>query len=178
MSKTLKELREEKIAQYDTMKNKYSDFPVGTKVQIITPMCDFHCFYDETGVVVANKERYLGRYLGIEVRLDTPRHYNDGTMHISFNFEPEDLYVIKDKPNTLERLGIFYKWLKKYNTDNGGRRIHGNLPEKQMGETWKNAFAEVLNIIKEQEANVKGFDIAQLKQILQDEIGTQNVIRK
>lgn len=68
---------------------RYSDFPVGTKVQIVTPYQDSSFFYGETGHVIRNE----GGYLGIIVEFDRPRRFTDGSVQESFNFEPGDLII-------------------------------------------------------------------------------------
>ena len=93
MSKTIKQLHDEYVNKYHTNNNSYDDFPVGTRVKIITPCQDFHFFYGEEGIVVDNKKEYLG----IEVRYDKPRHYEDGTIETGFNFNPKDLWKIPEK---------------------------------------------------------------------------------
>jgi len=50
---------------------KYEDFPVGTRVKIVTLCEDFNFFYGETGVVTKN----TGGYLGITVKFDEPRQF-------------------------------------------------------------------------------------------------------
>lgn len=94
MAKSVYDLDIEKKNKYKTRDNKFSDFPVGTRVQIICLGQDFYFFYDETGTVTKNS----GRYLGIEVTFDKPRHFEDGYIQKSFNFEPEDLIVIEKSP--------------------------------------------------------------------------------
>jgi hypothetical protein len=71
----------------------FSDFPVGTRVKIVTDVVDFHFWYGDTGIVVENH----GRYLGIIVKLDRSRHYEDGRTLETFNFNPDNL-VILSKP--------------------------------------------------------------------------------
>jgi len=94
-NKTLKDVREEKEKKYKTSKNTFDDFPIGTRVKIITPMEDFTFFYEEEGTVIENKYRYLG----IKVEFDTPRKYEDGTELKYFNFQPESLYVLEKPSN-------------------------------------------------------------------------------
>lgn len=77
----------EKKKKYNTVDNTFEMFPVGTPVQVITPCQDFHFFYDETGKVISNS----GKYLGIVVEFDEPRHFTNGHIQKSFGFQPDDL---------------------------------------------------------------------------------------
>lgn len=82
---------------------KHSDFPVGTKVKIVTVCRDMHFWFGETGKVTANRGE--GSYLGVTVKLDTPRTYEASkewpfTAEWSmkeFNFQPEDLKLLTPK---------------------------------------------------------------------------------
>jgi len=89
---TLAKIHKEKIKEYGTANNTYRDMPVGTKVKVITPCCDFRFFYEETGVVTICKDSYLG----ITVKFDVPMEYEDGTVLEGFNFNPRDLTVLKN----------------------------------------------------------------------------------
>lgn len=71
----------------------FDDFPVGTKVKIVSDMVDHSYFFGETGVVVENKDSYLG----IKVKYDEPRIYKDGYVQEDFNFNPSDLEFIEKK---------------------------------------------------------------------------------
>ena len=79
-----------KKKQYKTLKNTYDMFPVGSRVQVICQCQDFYFFYDETGKVTKNS----GKYLGINVQFDEPRHFQDGSIQTDFNFAPDDLLCI------------------------------------------------------------------------------------
>ena len=92
MSKTVAEMKKEQIAKYNTADNTHEDFPVGTRVKIVTPCCDFTFFYGEEGIVTDNN----GGYLGITVRYNEPRHYEDGRVETGFSFNPPDLFKIPD----------------------------------------------------------------------------------
>lgn len=80
----------------------WDDFPVGTKVKIICACQDMYFWYGETGVVTANKgygkgvngEGFGVCYLGIRVKFDEPRHFEDGYVQTDFNFQPTDLEPI------------------------------------------------------------------------------------
>jgi hypothetical protein len=86
MSKSTFDVNEERRDKYKTRNNKYSDFPVGSRVQVICVMQDMSAFSgDETGIVVENS----GKYLGIIVKFDKPRHYE------TFNFAPDDLVLLE-----------------------------------------------------------------------------------
>lgn len=85
--------------KHNTIKNTYKMFPVGTKVQIITVAQDFNFFSGtETGVVVKNPERYLG----IIVKFDVPRHFENGYIQTKFGFDPSDLIVLKKSESSFE----------------------------------------------------------------------------
>lgn len=90
MSKSLYEANQEVLNHNAT----YDDFPVGTRVKIVTLCEDFNFFYGETGVVTKN----TGKYLGINVKYDTPREYEDGHIEYEWNFKPQSLEVIERKP--------------------------------------------------------------------------------
>jgi hypothetical protein len=80
-----------------TENNKYWQFPVNTRVVVISPCVDFTFFYNEKGVVIKSTNEYFG----IRVKFDKPRYYADGTILYDFNFNPEDLKVIeKFSPKT------------------------------------------------------------------------------
>lgn len=89
MSRSIADVSREMVKLYDTKDNTYDDFPVGTPVKIICCSQDHHFFYGETGKVTDNKNNYLG----IHVKYDMPRHYNDGTVQTGFNFSPDDLAI-------------------------------------------------------------------------------------
>lgn len=65
----------------------WSDYPVGTAVEVVTGFCDCMFFRNERGIVIKNESRYLT----IEVKFDEPRHFVDGTVQPSWNFNPDDL---------------------------------------------------------------------------------------
>jgi len=96
-TKSVYDLNEEAREKHGTLYNRYSNFPVGTRVKIICIAQDFNFFNgDETGEVVENK----GRYLGVIVRFDFPRHFENGYTQYTFNFEPKDLVKIKEEKKT------------------------------------------------------------------------------
>jgi len=68
----------------------FNDFPVGTRVRVKSRLVDFYFFNGETGEVVRNDHRYLG----IIVRFDEPRIFEDGCVQEEFNFNPKDLEII------------------------------------------------------------------------------------
>ncbi len=93
MNRTIADMQREQEKLYGTKNNTFQDFPVGTKVKVITPMEDFTAFNGDTGEVIHNK----GRYLGISVKLDKPFsiRYADGITKItSFNFNPKSLCIL------------------------------------------------------------------------------------
>ena len=95
---TVWDMIKERKKQYNTINNTYEMFPVGTRVQVITPGQDLDFFYDETGVVVSNS----GKYLGIIVKFDEPRYFESGYVQEIFNFEPSDLIVLETNVSTEE----------------------------------------------------------------------------
>mgnify|MGYP001609864363 FL=1 len=74
----------------------FTDFPVGTRVKVVSHAVDFYFFYGEAGVIVSN----TGKYLGISVRLDAPRgfksenEFEDGYIQTEFGFNPNNLEVL------------------------------------------------------------------------------------
>lgn len=100
-SRTLAEVN----AELRDPSNTFEDFPVGTRVQVMCVSQDFH-FFDgnELGLVVVNH----GRYLGIVVQFDKPRHYKS-SIQKTFCFNPEDLRRI-DRPNYCKTCGQKLKY--------------------------------------------------------------------
>lgn len=90
MSRSVWDVNEEARDKWKTRENTYKDFPVGTKVKIICACQDMTFFWGETGTVIRNS----GKYLGIIVKYDEPRHYEGGYIQHDFNFAPDDLYII------------------------------------------------------------------------------------
>jgi hypothetical protein len=86
MTKSMYELKQE-LLNHNAV---YSDFPIGTKVEIVTPMEDMHFFFNETGTVISSENGYLK----IKVKFDKPRIFEDGYIQESFNFNPKSLKVI------------------------------------------------------------------------------------
>jgi hypothetical protein len=72
--------------KYGTKGNTFSDFPQGTRVEVICLFQDFRFFHRETGIVTHNS----GIYLGIDVKLDNSECD-------LWNFNPEDLRAISCK---------------------------------------------------------------------------------
>ncbi len=89
MGKSVGQLSTDNKELYETLDNTFGDFPIGTRVKIITRYEDFTFFYGETGKVIKNS----GNYLGISVRFDKPRHYKDGSILTGFYFNPQSLYI-------------------------------------------------------------------------------------
>jgi hypothetical protein len=79
---------------------KYSDFPVGSRVKVVCLCQDFYFFNPDTentkGTVIANSNKYLG----IVVKWDEPREYEEGYIQTTFNFAPSDLRLLDDSPKT------------------------------------------------------------------------------
>jgi len=93
MGKSVYDMIQEAKKKFNTVKNTYDMFPVGTKVKVITPAQDFNFFYGETGVVTRNENTYLS----IVVKFDTPRYFPDFSIQDYFGFQPDDLIVL-EKP--------------------------------------------------------------------------------
>jgi len=96
---TLGDLNKEQRKMYGSESNTFEDFPVGTHVKIICACQDFHFFYGETGKVIKNE----GKYLSIIVEYDEPRHYEDGTIEKTFNFNPNDLVLYNNSVEVIEK---------------------------------------------------------------------------
>lgn len=73
------------------MEYTFDDFQKGMPVKIVSKIVDFHFWYGETGIVTKN----TGKYLGIEVKLDKPRIYENGLILEGFNFNPKDLKPLR-----------------------------------------------------------------------------------
>ena len=101
MSKSLFDVNEENRKEHDTKDNNFEMFPVGTKVKVICSCQDFYFFYGETGEVIRNS----GEHMGIIVKFDEPRHFEDGYIQYEFNFMPEDLIAtFSDFPNKFSNI--------------------------------------------------------------------------
>lgn len=111
MSKSVWDLHQEAIQKYGTADNTFADFPVGTKVKIITPCEDHYFFYGETGVVIRNS----GRYLGIIVEFDEPRRFEGGHVQKEFNFAPSSLIKHTPEPRMRVLLKRALAYLRKDN---------------------------------------------------------------
>lgn len=72
-------------------RQKNEAFEVGMRVKVISPMVDFYAFRGETGTVESNS----GGYLGIIVRFDEPRRFNNGHVQEWFNFNYYDLEPLR-----------------------------------------------------------------------------------
>lgn len=91
-NKSVYDIVQEKKKLYQTEGNKYSDFPIGSKVKVITVCQDFNFFHgNETGIVTDN----TGKYLGIKVKFDIVRKFDNGSIQKDFNFEPSDLVLLE-----------------------------------------------------------------------------------
>ena len=99
MTKSVGQLSDENYELYNTLSNTYDDFPIGTKVKIITRCEDFMFFYGETGKVIRNN----GQYLGICVEFNKPRYFEDRQMQTGFNFNPQSLYISSEEKERLRK---------------------------------------------------------------------------
>jgi hypothetical protein len=78
----------------DNGRKPFSMFPVGRRVKVIVPCEDFYFFNGDTGQVTKN----TGGYLGIRVKFDEPRHFDDGYVQEDFNFNPKSLERLEPDP--------------------------------------------------------------------------------
>ncbi|MDI6787999.1 MAG: hypothetical protein QME51_06480 [Planctomycetota bacterium] len=91
-NKMFKRIQKQKT-KYNTKKNTYKMFPIGTRVQVITLVQDYYFFNGtEKGTVVKN----TGKHLGIIVEFDKQREFQDGYIQKEFGFLPDDLIVLKE----------------------------------------------------------------------------------
>ena len=93
MSRTLADINDDNIRAYNTEHNTFEDFPIGTRVKIITPCEDFTFFNGETGTVIKNS----GEYLGIRVKYDKPRRYKNGAIETDWSFNPQSLAILNER---------------------------------------------------------------------------------
>ena len=82
---SLRNANREAQAKHNTIKQLFTDLPVGTKVKVISTCVDFCFFNKQTGIVIEN----TGKYLGIQVKFTKPL-YNRET----HNFNPCDLKIL------------------------------------------------------------------------------------
>ena len=91
MAKSVYEINEQRRIVFGTLNNEFEDFPVGQRVRIICVGQDHYFFNgNEKGTVTKN----TGKYLGIMIKFDKPRHFENGYIQTHFNFEPKDLMRI------------------------------------------------------------------------------------
>lgn len=92
MSKSLGDAIKEEKRKHKTTRQKFPDFLIGTKVQVISPCVDF-CFFrgTETGYVIRNNKSSEG----IIVKFDEPMVYEDGFVRTEHGFDPDDLKILK-----------------------------------------------------------------------------------
>jgi len=77
---------------HETFENTHEMFPIGTRVVIVCIGQDHYFFSgDELGTVIDNKPEYLG----IKVKFDEPRYFEDGCIQYDFNFNPSDLVSLE-----------------------------------------------------------------------------------
>lgn len=94
LTRTIADVRNDRVKKYGTEYNSFDDFQVGDRVQVITPYCD--CSFFPEGLPGKVTRVYSG-YLGITVVFDKPREFEDGHLQLSFNFNPHDLYNVTQK---------------------------------------------------------------------------------
>ena len=67
-------------------------FPIGTRVRVVVEFQDMYFFRgNETGTVIRN----TGDYMGVIVKFDKPRYFEDDYIQYDFNFNPVDLEIFK-----------------------------------------------------------------------------------
>lgn len=91
-NKSIAELRRDSEKEFGTADQRFSDFPIGTAVQVITPCSDFFFFRQtEKGRVIENH----GSYSGIIVKFDEPLEIEGGTQKVRHGFKPTELRILK-----------------------------------------------------------------------------------
>ena len=89
-NKSLGDVIKEEKKKFKTENQTFADFPVGTRVRVISPHVDFRFFRGtETGMVSKNSGR------SIIVEFDTPMVYEDGHKVYDHNFDPDDLVILR-----------------------------------------------------------------------------------
>lgn len=115
MTKSLHQANQERLNHNAT----YEDFPIGTKVKVVCLCQDMYFFNPDkentNGTVIRNKaleENPTTTYLGITVKWDEPRRFEDGYIQFDFNFDPKDLIPINTPMKTNDQKE-FEKWWKQ-----------------------------------------------------------------
>lgn len=94
---SLLEANQKQKKKYGTLNNTKKMFPVGSRVRVICLSQDFYFFDPDTentkGTVIRNNDDFSM----IIVQWDEPRHYEGGHIQVDFNFDPEDLVLLKNE---------------------------------------------------------------------------------
>ena len=102
MNRTIADMGREQERLYGTEHNTFQDFPIGTRVKVITPIEDFMAFDGDNGVVIHNN----GQYLGNSVKFDKPfsiRGVDGLTKITSFNFNPKSICILNEETEAKAR---------------------------------------------------------------------------
>ena len=98
-NKSVADVNDEAMVKHKTSKNKHRHFPIGTRVMVVCHCQDFYFFRgNELGTVIRNG----GNYLSIIVEFDKPRHFENGHIQKSFNFEPQDLLKLPKRKSKMK----------------------------------------------------------------------------
>lgn len=81
---------------------KHSDYSVGDRVKVVCLCQDFYFFNPETQNTKGTVIRNSGSGIGIIVKWDEPREYEDGHIQEEFNFGPEDLIKLQEENKELK----------------------------------------------------------------------------
>lgn len=83
-------MREARSREVPGQRDGFHEFPVGTRVWVVTRSWDFIYFSSQSEPAVVTQND--GRYDGIRVRFEQPRvRWDDGQMWDNFNFNPVHL---------------------------------------------------------------------------------------
>lgn len=107
--KSMADVNREIKKRYEVTNQKAKDLKIGDHVKVIVDCQDFHFFNGETGIIIDIQDRYLG----IKVKFDKPRAYKCGWVLYDFNFNPDDLYVLRKQKNSFKKTQEFLQNTKK-----------------------------------------------------------------
>lgn len=108
-NKSMAEVNREVKKRYGVMNQKAKDLKVGDHIKVIVDCQDFHFFNGETGIIIDVQDRYLG----IKVKFDKPRPYKCGWVLYDFNFNPDDLYLLRKDKNSFRKSQDFLRNMRK-----------------------------------------------------------------
>jgi hypothetical protein len=124
--------------KYNTLNNQYSDFPLGSRVEVIVGTRDFSFFHNEQGTIVENN----GGYLGLIVQFDN-KHGGR-----RFNFHPQDLILLEDDlslvtPAPNDELSKLLAELEDAAICSYGDNLTQNLAAKKRAKTARIAIKQL-----------------------------------